>query len=227
MPPMHRNGLTRLIGGLALAAGCAGEWAELPAGGVELARRETTVAAFVEFLNGAARSDYPETAQIARRPGGGYAVRAGAARQAVAEVTAAEAEAYCAWRSRREGRTLRLPTAAEWERAARGGVEGAPYPWGWGGDPAARARFDAAGPAPRAGAYPANGFGLRDVAGNLYEWYAAAPADPAGRRLACGGSWAERDPRRLEVGHRQDFPEDYRGRDVGFRALREREEARK
>ena len=101
------------------------------------------------------------------------------------------------------------------------------YPWDWGGKPAERARFDAEGPAPRVGAYPANGFGLHDVAGNLYEWCAAAPAEPGGRRRACGGSWAERDPRRLEVVHRQDFPADYRGRAVGFRALRETKEKAK
>ena len=66
-------------------------------------------------------------------------------------------------------------------------------------------------------------------AGNLQSFFHAVPGKWCvfGCMLAAGGSWAERDPRRLEVGHRQDFPEDYRGRDVGFRALREREEARK
>ena len=218
--------------GLACAAGCGpGPWAVIPASapesgaapGFEMARMETTVGEFVGFLNAAA-ADFPETAQIVPRPGGGYAARAGAARQAVAEVTAAEAEAYCAWRSRREGRRVRLPTAAEWAWAARGGVDGAPYPWGWGGNPTERARFDADGPARRGGTHAANGYGLYDVAGNLYEWCAAEPASPADRRAACGGSWAERDPRRLEVGHRQDFPAGYRGRDVGFRALRETKE---
>ncbi len=222
-----------MAGWLVCAAGCGqGRWAAIPppesesgtAAGFELARCETTVGEFVGFLNATGAADVPETTQIARRPGGGYAAKAGLARQAVAELTAAEAEAFCAWRSQREGRTVRLPTATEWEWAARGGVDGAPYPWGWGGNPAERARFDAEGPAPRVGAYPANGFGLHDVAGNLYEWCAAAPAEPGGRRRACGGSWAERDPRRLEVVHRQDFPADYRGRDVGFRALRETKE---
>ena len=218
------------------AAGCGrGPWAAIPPpgpeagpeGGFELGRTETTVGEFIGFLNAAGAAEFPETAQIARRPGGGYAAKAGAARQAVADVTAAEAEAYCAWRARREGRTVRLPTAAEWEWAARGGVDGAPFPWGWGGNPVERARFDAAGPADRVGAYPANGFGLVDMAGNLYEWCAAEPAGPKERRLACGGSWAERDPRRLEVTHRQDFPADYRGRDVGFRTWRETKEKAK
>ena len=223
-----------MAGWLVCAAGCGkGDWAAIsrsapgagPAAGFELARIETTVGNFVGYLNATGTADFPETAQIVRRAGGGYAAKAGAARQAVAEVTGAEAEAYCAWRSRQEGRTVRLPTAAEWTWAARGGLDGAPYPWGWGGNPAERARFDAPGPAARGGMYPANGFGLYDVAGNLHEWCAADPAGPAERRQACGGSWAERDPRCLEVAHRQDFPVDYRGRDVGFRALREDKES--
>ena len=65
------------------------------------------------------------------------------------------------------------------------------------------------------------------MAGNLYDWCAAEPAGSKDRRLACGGSWAERDPRRLEVTHRQDFPADYRGRDVGFRTWRETKEKAK
>ena len=229
-PIMKWNGLAGLALALAGAVCQAGEWAVVPrhetragaAGGFELERRETRVAEFVEYLNEAKVAEYPETAQILRGMGGGYASKAGAGSQAVAEVTAAEAEAYCRWRSQAEGRLVRLPTEAEWETAARGGVDGAPYPWGWGGDPAALARFDAEGPAPSGGRYPANGFGLYDMAGNLYEWCAAGPAGfPAGQRAARGGSWAEHAPAFLEVAHRQFFPVDYRGRDVGFRPLRE------
>ena len=213
-----------IAGGLACLAGCAGDWAEIPGPGegYEMGRREVGVSEFADYLNGAGVAEYPETEQIGRRAGGGYAVKPGARRQAAAEVTPAEAEAYCAWRSRQEGRTVRLPTEAEWEHAARGGIDGAPYPWGWGGQPAERARFAAAGPAARRGAFPANGFGLRDAAGNLYEWCAADPDSPGDRRAARGGSWAERDPDRLRVEHRQEFPADYRGRDVGFRLVRER-----
>ena len=107
--------------------------------------------------------------------------------------------------------------------AARGGVDGAPYPWGWGGQPRERAQFDAEGPAARGGTFPANGFGLVDVAGNLAEWCAADPQGPQGQRAARGGSWAERNPEFLKIEHRQWFPADYRGRDVGFRVLREKE----
>jgi formylglycine-generating enzyme required for sulfatase activity len=218
-----------LAGWLACGAGWAADWAEIPrhatragtAGGFELGRCETTVAEFVEFLNGAETVDFPETAQIGRGPGGTYAAKQGLARQAVSEVTLAEAATYCAWRSRKEGRPVRLPTEAEWEVAARGGIDGAPFPWGWGAKPSELAQFDAEGPAPRGGRFAANGFGLFDMAGNLYEWCAPEPDLPEGKRVARGGSWAEHDPALLEVAHRQFFPADYRGRDVGFRALRE------
>ena len=228
MAEMNQGWAMGIAGWLACSAGWAGEWAEIPrhptragaAGGYELGRLEVAVAEFAEFLNGTG-AEFPATAQIARNSRGVFVAKPGARRQAVAEVTPAEAEAYCAWRSRQEGRTVRLPTEAEWEVAARGGVDGAPYPWGWGGPPAELAQFDAEGPAPRGGRFVANGFGLRDVAGNLYEWCAPEPGLPAGQRMARGGSWAERDPATLEVAHRQPFPADYRGRDVGFRLLRE------
>lgn len=216
---------------MAGVAGMAGEWAVVPrhgtrtgeAGGFEMGRTEVAVADFVEYLNGAGVADFPETGQIVRRSGGKYAAKQRTGRQALSEVTAAEAEAYCRWRSQKSRRTVRLPTEAEWEAAARGGVDGAPFPWGWGGPVAELARFAASGPAPRAGHSLANGFGLVDMAGNLDEWCAAGAGQPNGRRAARGGSWAERDARRLEVEHRQFFEEDYRGRDVGFRVLREAE----
>jgi len=227
---MNRGWSLWMGGWLACGACWAAGWVQVPchaarsgpAGGFDLGRCEVTVAEFVRFLNHSGAIDFPETAQIIRRAGGKYVARRGMRRQAVAEVTAAEAEAYCQWRSHQTGRRVRLPVGAEWEVAARGGVYGAPYPWGWGGHPSELARFDAPGPAPRGGRHVANGFGLFDMAGNLFEWNAAEPGIPAGQRIARGGSWAERDPVLLRIDHRQLFPEDYRGRDVGFRVLRER-----
>jgi formylglycine-generating enzyme required for sulfatase activity len=107
------------------------------------------------------------------------------------EISWSDAAAYCKWLSDKTGRDFHLPTEAQWEKAARGGLEGAEFFWGndrregmarhalsWSEGPVA------------VGSYPPNGYGLHDVAGNVNEmvqdWYdetyfARAPErDPIG-----------------------------------------------
>lgn len=224
-----------MLAGWVAVCGCGrGEWCRIPADGegtqeLEMGRCEVTTGDFMEWLAAGGAPDFPETAQVRRAtPSGAWRLQRGVSRRAaMAEVTPAEAEGYAAWRSRREGRLIRLPTATEWEFAARGGIRGAPWSWGWGGRPEEMACVAADEPLRRVGALPANGYGLREVCGNVYEWTAAeetsAEMTPAAlpARAARGGAWSEPMADSLRLDRIQRFPADYRGRDVGFRLVRE------
>ena len=152
-------------------------------------------------------------------------------------VTYADAVAYCVWLGTRLDRAVRLPTEAEWERAARGGGEGRRYPWGDEIDPS-RSNFlpDAGlkrmrGTRP-VGTFPANPFGLHDMSGNVWEWVADwyAPdaythpdlTNPGGpvtgsMRLLRGGSWVTHDVLQLRCAYRHKVPPDSYAYSIGFR----------
>lgn len=98
----------------------------------------------------------------------------GRASHPVVLVTWRDAAAYCAWRGSLVGAVRRLPTASEYEKAARG-TDGRAYPWGDDFDPS---RLNSAVAGPRdttpVGSYPsgASPYGMLDAAGNVFQWTA-------------------------------------------------------
>lgn len=154
--------------------------------------------------------------------------------QPVVGVTWFEAMAYCAWLGETFGGRWRLPTEAEWERAARGGLEGAPTAWG------PEVPTDEVPEQPVAGPWPvgrgtANGFGLLDMGTIVHEWcfdWYSADAyvstrrfNPQGpeegqRRASRGGSWRHH-VRWSPPSARSSLPPHSRYADYGFRVVRE------
>jgi formylglycine-generating enzyme required for sulfatase activity len=139
--------------------------------------------------------------------------------QPVVGVTWYEAVAFTAWLSVECGGAWRLPSEAEWERAARGGLEGAPTAWG----DAVPAAEIPAGPLEgpwRVGRGTPNGFGLFDIGTIVHEWCLDPyPGDPS-RRASRGGSWRHR-VRWSAPSARSSLPPELRYADYGFRVLRE------
>jgi formylglycine-generating enzyme required for sulfatase activity len=113
-----------------------------------------------------------------RHPRGPGSSLQGLWRHPVVHVAFEDAEAYAKWAGKE------LPTEAEWEFAARGGLEGAEYTWGdqfkpgdgamantWEGEfPWQNLEEDGYEWTAPVGSYPANGYGLHDMAGNVWEW---------------------------------------------------------
>jgi formylglycine-generating enzyme required for sulfatase activity len=153
-------------------------------------------------------------------------------RQPVVGVSWFEAVHYCEWLSERAGEMYRLPTEAEWEYAARGGTEGAAFPWG-DAAPDALPRYADRwrnGPEPVGESAP-NAFGLFEMCENVHEWcsdwfdpeyYAVSPErNPQGpesgqRRASRGGSWRHH----IKVSRcaaRSSIPPGFHYADYGFR----------
>ena len=147
-----------------------------------------------------------------------------------------DAAEYCAWLSLQTGRPYRLPSESEWEFACRAGSIAA-FTFGDELTPAVanylyaeNGRRVGQGCRTPAGAYPANGFGLHDVHGNVCEWvadvwhlsYLGAPAEGSAwngggeLRVIRGGAWDDL-PRLLRSSRRDCLPRHCRRDSVGFR----------
>ena len=150
-----------------------------------------------------------------------------------------EATEYCAWLCSVTGRSYRLPTEAEWERAARGDVEGKLFPWGDAPPdslPNYATRWQS-GPEPVGQSAP-NAFGLFDICANVHEWcsdwfspdyYAVSPErNPRGpesgiRRASRGGSWRHHI-KVTRCAARSSIPPHLQYADYGFRVASDLEQ---
>lgn len=154
--------------------------------------------------------------------------------QPVVGVNWTESRAFCRWLSSRSGLCLRLPTEAEREKAARGGVEGALFPWGDQANGGGHLTLEGPLSGPdRVASLSPNGYGLYNMADSIHEWcldgyladfYRDSPADnPRAlnfkRRSARGGSWRHQVVITRSAA-RSSLPPSFHYSDFGFRWIR-------
>ena len=139
-------------------------------------------------------------------------------------VTFKDAQEFCAWVAAKTGRRVHLPTEQEWEKAARG-VDGKKYSWG-NEDPteanAGRLLWSSLGSEKSrtnpVGQFPANEFGLFDMAGNVWQWCDSLYDGEHDWRVVRGGSWSSFDlPVAFRAAYRYGTNPVYRNFFSGFR----------
>lgn len=162
----------------------------------------------------------------------------GRGNQPVINVSWNDAVEFAKWLSSETGHKYRLPTEAEWEHAARGGLT-TPY-WWRNEDSRSHANFEGIGRADRwkeqagpAGSFPPNPFGLFDTAGNVWEWTCSnynrdydmseltcASIDDQKERTLRGGGWNSKASQVRSAYRGRNTP-DYKRSYIGFRLARE------
>ncbi len=180
---------------------------------------EVTCEEYAEFIHTTSHAPPPDW--------NGSDVPSGLDKHPVSRVSFEDAEAYCLWRGGR------LPSEAEWERAARGSGRRI-YPWGNQFDSNRANTWDSGrkGTAP-VGSYPQgkSGFGVEDISGNVFEWVADFFAPYPGAKIKVkdydkhyrvlrGGSWNFNDYYARST-HRLARSGGEKGRSFGFRFARD------
>ena len=185
------------------------EMVVLPGGDLAMGRYEVTVGEYRAFASATGGGAGGGCYTI----GGGDSWRDPGFRQTdrhpVTCVSWDDAQAYVSWLSRTTGMSYRLPTEAEWERAAAGSQPGCDR-LGLG------TLSDGTCPV---GSHGSNAAGLSDMMGNLYEWTSDCWEGACGFRVVRGGSWSE-DAAHLRPGARGELTAGTRADFQGFRVSR-------
>lgn len=188
-------------------------------------RTEVTNAMYQECVNAKA---CPKPAQVFSATHADYFVNPQYSKYPVIYVSWTGALSYCQWA------IAKLPTEAQWEKAARG-TDGRLFPWGNDTPTSSLLSFNSRDTA-EIGSFPqgVSPYGALDMAGNVLEWvndrfqsgyYSVSPLEnpigPAGtdRRVIRGGAWHHSDISALRTVARASLKESYTGNDIGFRCV--------